>query len=132
MRAVRLAAGALVTTVGAVLVFTPMLVADTLHRPTDTHSQLINLRATWGGTLAGLGVFVLVRGELRPWSATWATLLLCTMAGIGLARAIGFVLDGQPDTLQWVWLVAEIVLVAASAAYLQRRRRSLEPVQKGQ
>lgn len=123
-------AGALVTVAGVVLVFTPMLVAEAFHRPTETHSQLINLRATWGGTVTGLGLFILACSALRPWSVTLATLLLCSMAGIGAARAVGFVLDGQPDTLQWVWLVAEIVLVAASGAYLMRRRS--EPVQKRQ
>lgn len=131
MRALRIALGALVTVAGVVLVFSPMLIADTFHRPTDTHSQLINLRATWGGTLMGLGLFILARNQLRPWAVTVATLLLCAMAGIGAARAVGFVLDGQPDTLQWVWLVAEIVLVVASGAYLVRRR-SLKPVEKRQ
>jgi drug/metabolite transporter (DMT)-like permease len=118
----RVLSGALLLLAGIALVFVPDQVGEALQRPATTAGDAINLRASWGGTLAGIGAFVLARPSLRPWRETVATLVLCSMAAVGLARAIGFVLDGDPDTRQWVWLVAEVALVAVSAAYLRRRR----------
>ena len=63
----------------------------------------------------------------RPWLRSALGLLLTSMAGIGLARATGFVLDGHPDTLQWVWITAEAALVAASALGLRALRRRAVP-----
>ncbi|MSP62017.1 MAG: hypothetical protein EXR72_17135 [Myxococcales bacterium] len=49
------------------------------------------------------------------------------MAGIGIARAIGFGLDGQPDALQWMWLAAEAAIVVGCAIALRviHRRRAV-------
>ncbi len=112
---------------GAVLTFFPLGVAAALGRPSSTQGELINLRATWGGGTLGTGAFVAAvsaRGALRPWGTTIPIVLLCFMAGVGAARAVGFVLDGGPDALQWFWLVAEVVIVVACAAVLVRRRRA--------
>jgi len=117
----RIVAGLLLAALGVVLVFLPLEVAAALGRPAETPSQLINLRASWGGALLGLGAFLAVRGALRPWGVTVATLLLCSMAGIAAGRGVGFALDGSPDTLQWVWMVAEVALVLGSLAYLRTR-----------
>lgn len=52
------------------------------------------------------------------------------MAGVGLARVIGFVLDGPPDTRQLIWIGAEVVIVIAcvfglrAIATAAARRRS--------
>lgn len=121
MNAARVGIGVVLGLVGIALIFLPDQVATALDRPPTNPGEAINLRASWGGSVAGLGGFVAVRHSLRPWAITIAWLVVCSMAGIGVARAIGFVLDGSPDTLQWIWLVAEAVLVVVGAAYLRRR-----------
>jgi hypothetical protein len=108
---------------GVAMIFSPMVVANALGRPHGTQPELINLRATWGGTVLGLGAFVawLPAGAARR---VWiAGLIGWAMAGIGVGRAAGFVLDGGPDTLQWVWLVAEMVIAAACYAVVTRAQR---------
>ncbi|MFO0548091.1 MAG: DUF4345 family protein [Polyangiaceae bacterium] len=114
--------GLAIAAAGVVLVFRPMWIATTFSRPHETVSQQINLRATWGGTVAGLGAFLATRPPLRPRAPLLATLLLTTMACIGAARVVGFALDGRPDTLQLVWIVAEVALSGGALAYLIRRR----------
>lgn len=122
-RQARRLAGVAMIVVGAVLALSPHAVADALDRPARTTSQLINLRASWGGTLAGLGGFVAWVPGLRPWWRAAVGLLAWVMAGVGAARLLVFALDGAPDRRQWVWITAEVVLAVGGAIALARRRR---------
>lgn len=109
------AVGVIVAGLGLLAIAFPAEVAVALGRPYETAAERINARATWGGTALGLGAALLLPPRLRPWWAPPCALLACTMAGIGVARLIGFALDGAPDALQWVYLVAEIALVGLGA-----------------
>lgn len=119
-RAARVVVGLALAAFGLILVFLPLQVAAVLNRPPQTSPEVINLRASWGGTLLGLGAFVAWLEAARPWKRFVLGLLMWTMAGIGLARLVGFVLDGGPNALQWLWLGAEIVIAAACGFGLQR------------
>ncbi len=118
--ALRVGIGLVIVIGGVVLIFSPSWVRDTLSRPADTVGERINLRATFGGTLAGLGAFVAHADVFRPWKRVAAKGLLWLMVGVGAARAVGFVLDGRPDAMQWVWLSAEVVLALAAGVFLRR------------
>lgn len=122
-RDVRRIAGAALVATGLYLVMSPLAVASLLDRPHDTSSQLINLRASWGGPVLGLGAWLAWSPGLRPWSRTVLGLLLWSMAGIGLARALGFVLDGGPDARQWLWLSLEVAIVVGAALGLRALAR---------
>jgi hypothetical protein len=110
---------------GITLALSPVFVADTLGLPHDTPTRMINLRASWGGTLAGFGAFVAWLPALRPLLRALVGLLGLTMTGIGAARLLGFVVDGSPDGRQIVWISAEIALAVGSllgGRALARRR----------
>ncbi len=101
-----------------IAIFSPVEVGEVLGRTATTPSEMINLRATWGGTLLGLGLAIgLARTETR--GRLLLSLLMWVMLGIGLARAVGFVVDGSPDGLQWVWLAAEIAIAAGCGGWLR-------------
>lgn len=112
---VQFAFGFAMLVVGAYVTLTPLDTAAALGKPHETSSQLINLRASWGGPMLGLGAFVAWLPALRPWPRAVIGLLGWAMVGIGVARAIGFVLDGSPDGRQWLWLSLEIGIAAACA-----------------
>jgi hypothetical protein len=99
-----------------------MLVARVLDRPPTTSSQIINLRASWGGTVTGIGAFLVWLPAPKPWLRSFVGLLLWSMAGIGLARAVGFLVDGDPDTRQFVWISAEAAIVLVAAVVLRRMK----------
>jgi len=102
-----------------VAIASPVEVGRALSRTATTSSEMINLRASWGGALLGIGAAIgWARTETRTRLAV--SLVMWLMVGIGLARAVGFVLDGDPDRLQWLWLGAEIVIAAACAWWLRR------------
>jgi len=114
-RWMRVAVGLVVAGLGVYLTLCPLVTADLLDRPHATSTQLINLRATWGGTLLGLGLFAMWLPALRPWLRAVLGLLMCSMAGIGAARLVGFAVDGHPDTRQYIWITAEVALVIGCA-----------------
>jgi hypothetical protein len=108
---------------GAYLSLFPLVTAEALSRPAGEPTQLINLRASFGGTLLGLGLFLAWLPATRPWKRTITGLLMWSMAGIGAARLLGFALDGSPDSRQWIWLIAEVLIVATCAVLLRRWAR---------
>lgn len=122
-RRLRLVTGFTLAALGVILALSPLTVAALLSRPHETGPQMINLRASFGGSLFGLGLFVVWLDALRPWRRLWLGLLAFSMAGIGLARILGFALDGHPDTLQWIWLGLEIALVLGASVALHRSSR---------
>jgi hypothetical protein len=120
-RVAQWAAGLVLIGAATYLVLSPLVVANALGKPHDTPTRMINLRASWGGTLAGIGAFVAWLPGFSPWWRTAVGLLMWAMAGIGAARLVGFALDGGPDTRQYIWIGAEVAIVIACALVLQRR-----------
>ena len=118
----QIAIGVALVGFGFYLALSPLVVADVLSRPHETNTQLINLRASFGGPVIGLGALVAWLPALRPWPRTVVGVLLWAMAGIACARAIGFVLDGSPDARQWLWMTLEIVIVIGAVIGLRSRR----------
>ena len=126
MRRTRIVLGLVVVVLGACLALSPAWIAARLGTIPKTESDVINLRASYGGTLMGVGAFVAWLPARRPWVRAVLGLLGWAMAGIGLARLLGFVLDGNPDSRQFLWIIAEAVLVVGCAfaiRRLERRRR---------
>lgn len=115
--------GLVIVAVGFYLVASPYQVAYWLGKPHDTTSQVINLRASWGGAVVGIGAFVAWLPALRPWLRAFVGLVMWTMAGVGIARLIGFAFDGDPDDRQLIWITAEAALVIGGALALRRLRR---------
>jgi uncharacterized protein YjeT (DUF2065 family) len=120
---VRIAIGGLLVIAGFYLALSPRLVAAWLDKVPATPSDVISLRASYGGTLIGIGAFVAWLPRLKPWSITVLGLLGWAMAGIGSARVVGFVVDGSADTRQWIWISAEVVLAVGCAFAIKRLRR---------
>ena len=120
MQRVRVALGLLLAACAVWLILSPLTVAEALGRPHETTTHLINLRASWGGTLLGAGAFITWIDNTRPRRRFALGMLMWIMLGIGAARLTGFILDGKPDAWQWIWLIAEGVIALACAIALKR------------
>jgi hypothetical protein len=123
VRVARIAIGVVLVAAAVYLVFSPVTVADALGKPHDTPTRMINLRASWGGTLLGIGAFVAWLPALRPYPRALVALLGWAMAGIGAARLVGFAIDGGPDTRQLIWISAEVAITIACAFGARRLSR---------
>ncbi len=117
--------GLVIAAFGGYLAASPLVVADVLGLPHATPSQAINLRASWGGTVLGIGLFIAWLPAWRPWWRALVGLVMWAMAGIGVARTMGFLLDGSPDNRQIVWITAEVAIVIVGAIILIRRRGTI-------
>ena len=84
-----------------------------------TPSGIIDLRASYGGMSVATGLILLIcackPGFLIPGLSIIA-ILLSAMAG---TRLLGMLLDGAPNRIMYLYLVAEII-VAALALYLRK------------
>ncbi|MBA2544739.1 MAG: DUF4345 domain-containing protein [Deltaproteobacteria bacterium] len=99
-RTLAIAIGIALAALGAFLALFPDVTADLLSQPDhQPPTARINLRASYGGTLLGLGMFLVWLPAAKPWKRTILGLLMWAMAGIGVARLVGFVVDGWPRVL---------------------------------
>jgi hypothetical protein len=123
MRAARIVLGLALVIAGGFLALHPVWVADQLGKPYDTAPRLMNLRASYGGAVLGIGAWLAWLPAIRPWWRPVLGLVGWSMAGVGLARLTGFALDGTPDTRQIIWITAEVILAVGSALALRRLSR---------
>ncbi len=119
--------GIAILAIGVALVFLPEQIATLLARPYATAGERINMRASWGGVVTGVGLLLvwLPHGDTapsaRPRRRFTFGLIMWLMIGIASGRAVGFAIDGSPDTLQWVWMIAEIVIATGCAVALRKK-----------
>ena len=116
-------AGVLLLLAGIALVFMPEQLATALGRPYETAGEKINMRATWGGLVTGLGLLLVWFPGVSPRGRFALSALMWLSAGIAFGRGVGFALDGSPDGLQWFWMLAELAIVGGSAWALRRSAR---------
>lgn len=85
----------------------------------DTASGAIDMRATYGGMTIAVGLLILLLGS-RPASISLALLAIAiVLIAMAATRLLGFVVDGDPNTLMYVYLVTE-VLGALLSLYVRR------------
>ncbi len=86
----------------------------------ESSSGLIDMRATYGGMsiAAGLILIVLVRNAKTIRAGLISVFLLMTCMAI--TRTIGIVVDGQPNEVMYIYLVAEIIAAALSVLLLKK------------
>ena len=67
----------------------------------------------------GIGLALIARTELRPWSVTIASGIFYFMLGALLARILGLIVEGI-DSKQWLYVAIAAVLMALAALWLWR------------
>lgn len=75
----------------------------------STTSGLIDMRATYGGMSAAVGILMLLLAKNQSTLRLGLLSVILVLLGMALARTIGIVVDGAPNNLMYVYLVAEIV-----------------------
>jgi hypothetical protein len=86
---------------------------------TDTLSGIIDVRATYGGMSIAVGVVLLL---LAKQSSTLSLSLLATavvLLAMAAGRLLGMVLDGEPNSIMYVYLGAEL-LVGTAAIFFRK------------
>lgn len=119
MTLLRIVGAALLAT-GLVLAGAPSLVSD-VGPAADTFAA-VERRIPWGG-LAGVGMLLLARTQLRPWAVTIVSAILWVTTGLLGARLLGLALDGSHPR-QWMWVAVELAVALGAAGYLRYHGRA--------
>ena len=100
---------------GAVFTLYPMeaafLVTDAAP---GTSSALIDMRATYGGMSIAVGITILL---LASRSQLLGQALLVTgvvLLGMAAGRVLGMIIDGEPNTFMYLYLLGELLFGAAA------------------
>lgn len=119
--------GGLFVLFGACFIAAPAFFADTFTGAAPgTASALIDMRATYGGTALGAGLFFGFCARRRELVRVGSVASLLLLAGIAVARLIGFVVDDTPNLFMALFLGAELLFVALIIGAL-RQMGSEEP-----
>ena len=109
---------------GVLCFFRPGGLAESAGVGFTTATGATELRAMYGGLQAAIGAVALA-GALRPAHEALAlTVLLVACAGLGSARLLGAVIDGEVSSYTGMALVLELGTVAL-VSWLRRRRTAL-------
>lgn len=88
-------------------------------------NALTEIRAFYGGTLVGMGCFLIWCMRQRQRTLTFAGLLLiaCSVGGVGIVRTLGMLIDRVPTAYHLTNLAIEVTTVALVAVAVSKHRR---------
>ena len=86
----------------------------------STTSALTDMRATYGGTSFGIGLFFGLCARQPSSLRMGLTASLLILASIAGGRFVGILIDGSPNYFMFVLLVAEILFVGLIVAALKQ------------
>jgi len=115
---------------GVAFLFWPSQMTLRVGIPLVTMTGTTDVRAIYGGLEIGFGVFLLVAAARRTWVIPGLLATLCTLAGMGLSRALGIALDGGPDSITSALLASEVsgAAITLLALLLERRGSGTAPM----
>ncbi|WP_045481301.1 DUF4345 domain-containing protein [Vibrio owensii] len=110
---------------GAIFAVFPVDMANLItgSSPNST-SATIDFRATYGGAQFAIGLVLILVLKIKQDVTLALIIVAITLLSMAFGRLIGILSDGQPNTLMYVYLVAELVF-GLLALYL---RKSEAPV----
>ena len=78
----------------------------------STRSELIDLRATYGGMMIGLGLLLFILANNVSTIKVGLLAVFILMLCMALGRIIGIVIDGEPNQLMYIYLSLELLACA--------------------
>ncbi|CAH1539332.1 conserved membrane hypothetical protein [Vibrio owensii] len=105
---------------GAIFAVFPVDMANLItgSSPNST-SATIDFRATYGGAQFAIGLALILVLMIKQDVTLALIIVAITLLSMAFGRLIGILLDGQPNTLMYVYLVAEL-LFGSLALYLRK------------
>ena len=83
----------------------------------NTHAK-IEVRATYGGLLVGLGFLFAYSANSDSSIRFGLVAIICILTTVGLSRLYGIMVDGDNEAIQWNFLIMELVGAVIAALIL--------------
>ena len=116
---------ALFVAFGLGFAFAPEALADLVTGAApSTSSGVTDMRATYGGVVIGLGLFVGLCARRPEWVRMGLIASLLVVASIGATRLGGIIADGSPNAFMIIFLALELLSVGLYAFALGQLGRS--------
>lgn len=116
--------GAIYLWVGWLFISDPQTWLEALGVSLRSDLGITDLRAVYGGFLAGFGFFLLLSGWKSDWHGPGVWLLALTYAGLVAARSWGIVVVGEyNDLILQVYIAEWVSLLLSLLALFSLRRR---------
>ncbi len=80
----------------------------------------IDVRATYGGLELGLAGFLALCAMREDWVRVGLVASACTIAGFGLGRLVGIIVEGQGTPLMWFFFGLEATTTVIYVAVIRR------------
>lgn len=113
--------GLMICVIASILIINPSLLGGANLDNLDAY-QSIEQRVKWGLFL-GLGLLFMFNTQWSSWLTIVMAVLFYITAGVIVARACGFVLDGIVGN-QWLWMIIELVLLFAFGFFYWKLKSS--------
>lgn len=112
--------GLVFAAIGVGFLVTPVSWAESVEILVPTAMARTDLRATYGGFDLAFGVYLWMCATRPAWHQPGLMAAALALAGFGLSRLAGFLLEGSLDPFMWTLLAVELP-GAALCAWLYRR-----------
>jgi len=103
---------------GIIGFFEPVSAVANMGINIDNNHAKIEVRATYGGLLVGLGLLFAYSANSDSSVPFGLVAIICIMATVGLSRLYGIMVDGENETIQWDFLIMELVGAVIAALIL--------------
>ncbi len=116
--------GLLLTALGSWRLFDPITFFENSGLILSNDVGLLNEARATGGVVTGFGLLILSGAFIRKLSYTSIVAAIVLFLGFGIARLIGFVMDGNPEEALIQGIVFELVfgLLAVFACFKYREK----------
>tara|TARA_B110000305_G_scaffold222927_1_gene267016 strand:- start:284 stop:631 length:348 start_codon:yes stop_codon:yes gene_type:complete len=89
----------------------------------STRSEVVDLRATYGGMTMGVGLILFVLANNVSTLKIGLLAVFIVMLCMALGRIIGIVIDGEPNQLMYIYLALELSACALSWLLLRAAKK---------
>jgi len=93
----------------------------------NTKSGLIDMRATYGGMSIGFAVLLLLISQDSKIFMLGVKAIILIVGGMALGRITGMIIDGSPNTLMYIYLLLEIIVVIIGLKLLMKTNKVSKP-----
>lgn len=116
--------GLLLTALGSWRLFDPIAFFENSGLVLDDNAGLLNEARATGGVVTGFGLLILSGAFIRKLSYTSTVAAMVLFLGFGIARLIGFAMDGSPGEALIQGIIFEFVfgLLAVFAFFKYREK----------
>ena len=107
--------------------FTETLSLYVIDTVPNTKSDLIDMRATYGGMSIGFALLLYLTSQDSKIFVLGVKSIILIVGGMALGRFTGIIKEGSPNTLMYIYLLLEVLVVLIGVKLLAKSYKISNP-----